>query len=101
MYPRFESRLIAKEDPFLARGRSKEFKAGYQIAYGFIAHVDGLGHYEFDSMTLFDYQTKPFEKNETLFKDACNRPTFMYTMPLGMLPVEPEPETIQPKNVTN
>lgn len=37
-------------------------------------------------MTLFDYQTTPFEKDVELLKNAIDRPTFMYTMPLGILP---------------
>lgn len=38
-----ESRLIEKETPMYARGSDKEIPTGYQIAYGFIAHVDSIG----------------------------------------------------------
>ncbi len=52
----FESRLIIKEDPRIARGHFKELPVGYQIAYGYIADVDNLGPYDNQAMTLFDYR---------------------------------------------
>lgn len=41
-----ESRLVAREDPMLARGSEKTLPTGYQIAYGFIALVDSLKSYD-------------------------------------------------------
>ena len=79
-----ESRLIAKEDSQYARGSNKEYEMGYQIAYGFIAHVDKLGPYNKDAMTLFDYRTTHFEDSPAWLKDGKDRPTFMYAMPLGI-----------------
>eukprot|EP01041_Mallomonas_annulata_P002169 gene2169-4220_t len=80
-----ESRLIAHEDPVLARGSPLELKPGYQIAYGFIAIVDSLGPYDPLAMTLFDYRTTHYSSQETL-KQGEDKPTFMYTMPLSKLP---------------
>lgn len=47
-----ESRLIAKEDPMLARGTNDELQPGFQIAYGFIAHVDSLGPYDLNVSSI-------------------------------------------------
>lgn len=80
-----ESRLVEKETPFEARGNNLEMPTGYQIAYGFIAHVDSLGPYDKNAMTLFDYRTDHISNSEKL-KDVVKYPTFMYTMPLGDLP---------------
>ena len=80
-----ESRLIAKESPMLARGVDKELPTGYQIAYGFIAHVNTLGPYNALAMTLFDYRTDHYEGDEKL-ADVEEKPTFMYAMPLRQLP---------------
>ena len=52
----FESRLTVKESTFLSRGSQKSFPIGYQIAYGYLAHVDSLGPYDPKAMTLFDYR---------------------------------------------
>lgn len=41
-----ESRIIARENPYFARGSNKALEPGYQIAYGFIAHTDSLGPYD-------------------------------------------------------
>eukprot|EP01038_Epipyxis_sp_PR26KG_P007227 gene7227-9858_t len=79
----FETRLVAKENPFIARGNSKVIPTGYQIAYGFVSDVDSLGPYDFNSMTLFDYRTSFLEDNAEWLKDGLDRPTFMYVMPLG------------------
>ena len=79
-----ESRLIAKEESQYARGSNKEYEMGYQIAYGFIAHVDKLGPYNKDAMTLFDYRTTHLEDNINWLNDGNDRPTFMYAMPLGI-----------------
>ena len=38
------------------------------------------------AMTLFDYRTEPFNDDQPLLKNAIDRPTFMYAMPLGTLP---------------
>ncbi len=51
-----ESRLVARENPNIARGNNNEIPVGYQIAYGFIAKVNALGPYDLDAMTLFDYR---------------------------------------------
>ena len=51
-----ESRLTARESPLLARGNNKSYNIGYQIAYGYIAHVTSLGPYNLNAMTLFDYR---------------------------------------------
>jgi lycopene beta-cyclase len=51
-----ESRLVAKEQPFYARGVDKELSTGFQIAYGFLTRVDSLGPYNAKAMTLFDYR---------------------------------------------
>jgi lycopene beta-cyclase len=79
-----ESKLVCKEDPMYARANRKSIPVGFQIAYGFIAHVDSLGPYDKDAMTLFDYKTNHLEGEQLI--DATNRPTFMYAMPLGKLP---------------
>ncbi len=78
-----ESKLICKEDPMYARANRKTIPVGFQIAYGFIAHVDSLGPYDQNAMTLFDYKTNHLEGEQLI--DATNRPTFMYAMPLGEL----------------
>lgn len=39
-----------------ARGSPLSVPEGYQIAYGFIAHVNSLGPYDENTMTLFDYR---------------------------------------------
>jgi lycopene beta-cyclase len=81
----FESRLVARETPFYARQNFLTVPVGYQIAYGFIAHVDSLGPYDYDAMTLFDYRSDHLSDPKSI-KDGSDRPTFMYTMPLGKLP---------------
>eukprot|EP01039_Chlorochromonas_danica_P008159 gene8159-9001_t len=78
-----ESRLTIKESTFLARGNEKVLPTGHQVAYGFIAHVDKLGPYAEEAMTLFDYRTGFVESEKAWLKDAEDRPTFMYAMPLG------------------
>jgi lycopene beta-cyclase len=78
----FESPLVAREDPMLARGNPKELPTGYQIAYGFTALVDNPGPYAMEAMTLFDYRTTHFASGSDEEKDGCNRPTFMYAMPM-------------------
>lgn len=80
-----ESRLIAHEEPFFARGSNKEVAIGYQIAYGFIAEVNHLGPYDGAAMTLFDYRTSHITTDSSQYSDANSRPTFMYTMPLKQL----------------
>ena len=82
----FESRLIGKENCYFARGTNKMSEPGFQIAYGFLAHVDNNGPYDMKAMTLFDYRTEPFDDDESLLKSTIDRPTFMYAMPLGTLP---------------
>lgn len=81
-----ESSLVMREDPLFARGSEKELKTGYQIAYGFIAHVDNTGPYDPKAMTLFDYRTDHFEPGSAALDDALDRPTFMYVMPLEQYP---------------
>jgi len=82
-----ESRLVSKEKPFHARGVNVELPTGFQIAYGFIAHVDSLGPYDAKAMTLFDYRTDHLEGQPSRVQvDAADRPTFMYAMPLGQYP---------------
>jgi len=81
-----ESRIVTREDPLFARGHSKMLPTGFQIAYGMIAHVDKPGPYDKDAMTLFDYRTSFLEDDVEWLKDGKNRPTFMYTMPLGVFP---------------
>lgn len=78
-----ESKLVAREDPMYARGSRKELPTGFQIAYGFIAHVDSLGPYSKDAMTLFDYRTDHLSSSRAT--DGHDRPTFMYAMPLQVL----------------
>lgn len=73
-----ESRLVAKEVPMLARGNNEELPTGFQIAYGLIAHVDSLGPYKRDAMTLFDYRTDHFEAGSAEMKDAIDRPTVVH-----------------------
>lgn len=51
-----ESQLVKRETPDKARWSEKSLPTGYQIAYGFIAHVDSLGPYDEKAMTLFDYR---------------------------------------------
>ena len=53
---RLESRLVAKEGPYLARGIDTPIPTGYQIAYGFLGKVDSMGPYDPKAMTLFDYR---------------------------------------------
>lgn len=81
-----ESSLVMREDPQYARGSDKELKTGYQIAYGFIAHVDDTGPYDPKAMTLFDYRTDHLEPGSNALADAIDRPTFMYVMPLQQYP---------------
>jgi len=78
-----ESKLVAKEDSMLARGSYYSIPTGFQIAYGFIATVDKLGPYNFSAMTLFDYRTDHLESNPQHLKEAEDKPTFMYAMPLS------------------
>ena len=70
----------------LARGSEKTLPTGYQIAYGFIALIDSLQSYDPKAMTLFDYRTDPYTADSTWLKDTENKPTFMYVMPLEILP---------------
>jgi hypothetical protein len=56
-----------------------------QIAYGFIALVDDLTSYDPLAMTLFDYRTDFVGDDAAWQRDVEERPTFMYTMPLGRL----------------
>jgi len=79
----FESRLVAREDPYNARGNPRVLRPGYQIAYGFIAYIDNMGPYDPLAMTLFDYRTD--YNADTTNKDIIDRPTFMYVMPLKIL----------------
>lgn len=79
-----ESRLVGRETPHYARGSQVSYPVGYQIAYGFIAHVDSLGPYDFKAMTLFDYRTDQYNDKQSLI-EGIDKPTFMYTMPLGKL----------------
>ena len=82
-----ESRLVGREEPMFARAHPKELPTGFQIAYGFIAHVDTLGPYDAAAMTLFDYRTDHFPLDDAAWaRDGARRPTFMYAMPLGTLP---------------
>lgn len=81
-----ESSLVMREDPMFARGSERELKTGYQIAYGFIAHVDNPGPYDPKAMTLFDYRTDHFQPGSSALNDAVDRPTFMYVMPLEQYP---------------
>ena len=71
----FESRLTAKESTVLARGNQKSYHTGYQIAYGYIAHVDKLGPYDPKAMTLFDYRTSFLEDDPEWLKEASDKPT--------------------------
>ena len=93
----FESPLIKREEPMLARGNPNEMPTGYQIAYGFTAEVSSPGPYDMEAMTLFDYRTKhalsssnsgdnsssssSSSSSKEWYKDVCERPTFMYAMP--------------------
>ena len=70
-----ESRLISKESPMLARGVDKELTTGFQIAYGFIAHVSSLGPYNPAAMTLFDYRTDHFKAGSDRLKGVSDKPT--------------------------
>jgi lycopene beta-cyclase len=70
-----ESRLVAKEEPMLARGVDKELSTGFQIAYGFIGHVNSLGPYNSLAMTLFDYRTDYYTATSPNYADAIDRPT--------------------------
>jgi len=81
----FESRLVQREAPSLARGNPKELPTGYQIAYGFSAEVTSPGTYDMGCMTLFDYRTTHFEPGSAAEKDGNERPTFMYAMPMKKL----------------
>ena len=65
-----------------ARGSEVESKTGFQIAYGFIAHVSSPGPYDPKAMTLFDYRTDHLPAGSNALQDALERPTFMYVMPL-------------------
>lgn len=78
-----ESRLVARESANVARGINQEIPVGYQIAYGFIAHVSNLGPYDEKAMTLFDYRTNYLEDNAAMLTEGLRKPTFMYAMPLG------------------
>ena len=51
-----ESKLIQHEDSYEIRNSHQKLTIGYQIAYGFIAHIDQLGPYDQKAMTLFDYR---------------------------------------------
>ena len=77
-----ESRITRRETSNVARGSNKPLDTGYQIAYGFTTVVDSTGPYNFDAMTLFDYRTDHFDDDVHWKRDAENRPTFMYAMPL-------------------
>lgn len=70
-----ESRLVAKEKPFYARGSTEELPTGFQIAYGFIAHTDKLGPYDQAAMTLFDYRTDHLDGDGKRLQEACDKPT--------------------------
>mmetsp|Transcript_63572 Transcript_63572/g.175318 ORF Transcript_63572/g.175318 Transcript_63572/m.175318 type:complete len:511 (-) Transcript_63572:915-2447(-) len=79
----FESKLVAREAKEVS-GNWEELEPGYQIAYGFACELeDGLGPYDANAMTLFDYRTDHFDEGSTLLADAENRPTFVYVMPQG------------------
>lgn len=77
-----ESSLTTRESPVFARGSEQASKTGYQIAYGFTAHVSNPGPYDPKAMTLFDYRTDHFPAGSSALQDAMERPTFMYVMPL-------------------
>lgn len=79
----FESRLAVKESTLLARGNQVSYPTGYQIAYGFIAHLNNLGPYDPKAMTLFDYRTSFLEDEPDWLKEGTDKPTFMYVMPLS------------------
>jgi lycopene beta-cyclase len=71
-----ESKLVGKQDPVLARGVDKVLPTGFQIAYGFIAHVDQLGPYDGKAMTLFDYRTSHLDDKDSRWqREAADKPT--------------------------
>lgn len=74
----FESKIIAKESPHVARASATKLEEGYQIAYGFIAKCSGTGPYDPNAMTLFDYRTDHFDHDPTWKKDAEKRPTVCF-----------------------
>lgn len=67
-----ESRLTARETPYIARGHPKAYPVGFQIAYGFIVHVTSLGPYDEKAMTLFDYRL------EVVCSDLCIRSYLLF-----------------------
>lgn len=71
----FESQLVAKDNPYLARGHNDPLQPGYQIAYGFMANCSGTGPYAFDAMTLFDYRTDHLHQHPEWLEDGEARPT--------------------------
>jgi len=80
-----ETSLVLKDS------RLKSIPCGYQIAYGALVTVDEtnienvnqLGPYDKQAMTLFDYRTDHFDKEDpSVQRRACASPTFMYAMPL-------------------
>eukprot|EP01031_Cornospumella_fuschlensis_P026810 gene26810-32392_t len=77
-----ETKITCKENARYVQGR-KALPTSYQVAYGFIAHVDSLGPYDPDAMTLFDYRTDFLDEVPEWKKAAEEKPTFMYVMPLG------------------
>jgi lycopene beta-cyclase len=80
-----ETSLVLKDS------RIKSIPCGYQIAYGALVTVDEtnvdnlnqMGPYDKEAMTLFDYRTDHFDKEEpSVQRKAFSSPTFMYAMPL-------------------
>jgi lycopene beta-cyclase len=72
-----ESRLVQKESARFSRGSAQSIPMGYQIAYGMIATVDGLGPYDSSAMTLFDYRTDHLDPDldPLWLRDASDKPT--------------------------
>ena len=86
-----ESRLVAKEKPFYARGSTQELPTGFQIAYGFIAHTDKLGPYDKAAMTLFDYRTDHLDGDEKRLQEACDKPTVIDLMSSSLFSIHNPP----------
>eukprot|EP00437_Effrenium_voratum_P011976 CAMPEP_0181450544 /NCGR_PEP_ID=MMETSP1110-20121109/28230_1 /TAXON_ID=174948 /ORGANISM="Symbiodinium sp., Strain CCMP421" /LENGTH=626 /DNA_ID=CAMNT_0023574767 /DNA_START=46 /DNA_END=1922 /DNA_ORIENTATION=+ len=82
----FESSLTRR---LPAPGQAPGPAAGYQIAYGCEVIVDGDFYYAPEAMTLFDYRTDHLSFDKEWEQRAEKEPTFIYVMPLGPVPGEP------------
>jgi len=87
----FESRLTRRLSP---AGQPPAPAPGYQIAYGCEVVVDGSFHYAPEAMTLFDYRTDHLSFDKEWEERAKKEPTFMYVMPLGPVPGEPDAQRV-------